>query len=125
MTETRQRLGRAAEDLVAERLASAAWEIVERNARTRHGELDLVALDGRALVFVEVKAGRRGSLYGPERPVLAIGRRKQLRIRRLATAWMAGRRDLPRYDAIRFDAVGVTYDHAGRVVDYEHLEGAF
>ena len=124
MTEPRQRLGRAAEDLVAERLAGAAWEIVERNARTRHGELDIVALDGRTLVFVEVKAGRSGSLYGPERPILAIGPRKQLRIRRLATAWMGERRDLPRYDAIRFDAVGVTYD-AGRVTDYEHLEGAF
>lgn len=125
MTETRQRLGRAAEDLVAERLAAAAWKIVERNARTRHGELDIVALDGRTLVFAEVKAGRAGSAYGPERPILAIGHRKQLRIRRLATAWMGERRGLPPYDAIRFDAVGVTYDRAGRVVDYEHLEGAF
>ena len=125
MTEPRQRLGRAAENLVAERLAGAAWEIVERNARTRHGELDVVALDDRTLVFVEVKAGRAGSRFGPERPVLAIGPRKQLRIRRLATAWMGERRDLPRYDAIRFDAVGVTYDRSGRVVEYEHLEGAF
>jgi len=125
MTEPRRRLGRTAEDLVAERLAAAAWEIVERNARTRHGELDIVALDGRALVFVEVKAGRAGSRFGPERPVLAIGPRKQLRIRRLATAWMGERRDLPRYDAIRFDAVGVTYDRSGRVLDYEHLHGAF
>jgi putative endonuclease len=125
MTRTRQRLGKAAEDLVAARLAAAAWEIVERNARTRQGELDIVALDGRALVFVEVKAGRDGALYGPERPVLAVGPQKQRRIRRLATAWMSERRDLPRYDSIRFDAVGVTYDHSGRVVGYEHLEGAF
>ncbi len=124
MTETRQRLGRAAEDLVAARLAGAAWELLERNARTRYGELDVVALDGRTLVFVEVKAGRAGSPYGPERPVLAIGPRKRLRIRRLATAWLSERRDLPRYDTIRFDAIGVTYDH-GRVVDYEHLKAAF
>jgi len=125
MTQTRQRLGRAAEDLVAERLVDAAWELLERNARTRHGELDIVALDGRALVFVEVKAGRAGSLHGPERPVLAIGPRKQRRIRRLATAWMGERRDLAHYDEIRFDAVGVTYGHYGRVVDYEHIRGAF
>ncbi len=125
MTQTRQRLGRAAEDLVAARLAGAAWEPIERNARTRHGELDIVALDGRTLVFVEVKAGRAGSVYGPERPILAIGIRKQRRIRRLATAWMSERRDLPRYDAIRFDAVGVTYDRSGHVIDYEHLRGAF
>jgi putative endonuclease len=125
VTATRQRLGRAAEDLVASRLAEAGWEILERNARTRHGELDLVALDNRSLVFVEVKAGRTGSAFGPERPVLSVDFRKQARIRRLATAWMSGRRDLPRYDQIRFDAIGVTYDRGGRVTDYEHLAGAF
>lgn len=124
MTGARQRLGKAAEDLVAERFAASGWEIVERNARTRHGELDIIALDGGALVFIEVKAGRADSTYGPERPVLSIGFRKQARIRRLATAWMSERRDLPRYEEIRFDAVGVTYDH-GHVVDFEHLEGAF
>jgi putative endonuclease len=125
MTRTRQRLGARAEDLVAARLVAAGWEIVERNARTRYGELDLVALDDRVLVFVEVKAGRAGSTYGPERPVIAIDSRKQRRIRRLATAWMGERRDLPRYEEIRFDAVGVTYDRAGQITDYEHLEGAF
>jgi putative endonuclease len=125
MTTTRQRLGRAAEELVARRLAAAGWEVVERNARTRHGELDLVALDGRALVFIEVKAGRAGSAFGPERPVLSVDFRKQARIRRLATAWMSERRDLLRYTEIRFDAVGVTYDRAGGIADYEHLEGAF
>jgi putative endonuclease len=125
VTVARQRLGRSAEDLVAARLAAAAWEIVERNARTRHGELDIVALDGRALVFVEVKAGRAGSLHGPERPVLAVGPQKQRRIRRLATAWMGERRALPRYKQIRFDAVGVTYDRGGNVTDYEHIRNAF
>lgn len=125
MSKARQRLGKSAEDLVAGRLSEAAWEVVERNARTRQGELDIVALDGRALVFVEVKAGRAGSAFGPERPVLSIDFRKQARVRRLATAWMSERRDLPRYDEIRFDAIGVTYDWSGRVTDYEHLEGAF
>ena len=117
MTERRRRLGEAAEELVAGRLASAHWEILERNARTRFGELDLVALDGWALVFVEVKAGRADSSFGPERPVLAGDRRKQQRIRRLAAAWMAERRlDRP-YREIRFDAVGVSFDRAGRVAD--------
>jgi putative endonuclease len=125
MTATRQRIGRAAEDLVARRLAEAGWEILERNARTRYGELDIVALDGSTLVFVEVKAARRDSRFGPERPVHAVDFRKQRRIRRLATAWMGERRDRPRFAAIRFDAVGVTYDRAGRTVDYEHIEAAF
>ncbi len=114
-----------AEELVARRLHAAGWRILERNARTRHGELDIVARDGRALVFVEVKAGREGSAFGPERPILAVDRRKQQRIRRLASAWMAENRDTPPYAEIRFDAVGVTVDRGGQVLDVEHIEGAF
>jgi len=125
MTVQRQRIGRAAEDLVAARLAASGWEVVERNARTRFGELDIVALDRRTLVFVEVKAGRAGSSFGPERPVLGVDRRKQQKVRRLATAWMGERRDAPRYAEIRFDAVGVTFDRIGRVLDVEHIRGAF
>jgi len=125
MTVQRQRIGRAAEELVASRLRDACWEIVQRNARTRFGELDIVALDGTTLVFVEVKAGRVDSAHGPERPILSIGPRKQRQVRRLAAAWMAERRDLPRYEEIRCDAVGVTFDRAGRVTDYEHIRGAF
>jgi putative endonuclease len=125
MTAQRQRIGRAAEDLVAARLAERGWELVERNARTRYGELDLVALDRHTLVFVEVKAGRAGSAFGPERPVLGVDRRKQLRVRKLATAWMSERRDAPFYAEIRFDAVGVTFDRAGRAIDVEHIVGAF
>jgi putative endonuclease len=125
MTIQRQRIGRAAEDLVAARLVAANWEVIERNARTRYGELDIVAIEGRTLVFVEVKAGREGSTFGPERPVLAVGHRKQQRVRRLAIAWMAERRDVPYYAEIRFDAIGVTFDRAGRAIDVEHLEAAF
>lgn len=125
MTVQRQRIGRLAEELVTGRLEAAGWQIVERNARTRYGELDIVALDGAALVFVEVKAGREDSAFGPERPVLGVGPRKQLRIRRLATAWMGERRSAPRYAEIRFDAIGVTFDRGGRAVDVEHIRGAF
>ena len=125
MTVARQRTGRIAEQLVAERLEAAGWEIVERNARTRHGELDIVALDRRTLVFVEVKAGREGAPFGPERPILAVNHRKQQKVRRLATAWMAERRGVPPYDEIRFDAVGVSFDRNGGLVDVEHIENAF
>jgi putative endonuclease len=125
MTAQRQRIGRAAEDLVAARLAAADWEILGRNARTRYGELDIVALDGATLVFVEVKAGRLGSAFGPERPVLAVDRRKQQRVRRLATAWMGEHREAPYFSDIRFDAVGVTFDRADHPIDIEHIRNAF
>lgn len=125
MTIARQRIGRIAERHVAERLAAAGWRVVERNARTRFGELDIVAMDGATLVFIEVKAGRADAASGPERPILSVGPRKQLRVRRLATALMAERRDLPRYRQIRFDAVGVTFDQDDNIVEVEHLRGAF
>jgi putative endonuclease len=125
MTHARLRTGRLAEQYTAERLAAAGWEIVERNARTRFGELDIVGVDGRSLVFVEVKAGRADARFGPERPILSIGARKQLQVRRLATAWMAERRpSLPFYEEIRFDAIGVTYE-GEKVTDFEHISGAF
>jgi putative endonuclease len=125
MTVRRQTIGRTAEELVAGRLSAAGWEIAERNAQTRYGELDIVALDGSTLVFVEVKAGREGSAHGPERPALAVDRRKQRRIRRLATAWMAERRHPARYSSIRFDVVGVSFDRADRIAGVEHIRAVF
>jgi putative endonuclease len=125
MTVARRRTGEIAEDFVARRLAQAGWEIVERNARTRYGELDIVARDGRTLVFIEVKGAREGTQFGPERPILSIDARKQQRLRRLATAWMSERRDQPPYEEIRFDAVGVTLDRSGRPVHVDYVKGAF
>jgi putative endonuclease len=125
MTAARRKMGQQAEDLVARRLASGGWRILARNARTRHGELDIIALDDRTLVFVEVKAGRLSADFGPERPILAIGPRKQRQVRRLAAAWMAAHRDLPYYAEIRFDAVGVTFDRTDHAVEVEHIPNAF
>jgi putative endonuclease len=125
MTVARRRTGAIAEDLIANRLAAAGWEIVERNARTRYGELDIVARDGRTLVFIEVKGAREDTRYGPERPILSIDSRKQRQVRRLATAWMSERRNQPPYDEIRFDAAGVTLDRAGRPVAVDYVRGAF
>jgi putative endonuclease len=125
MTAARRATGEKAEDLVAERLTAAGWEILERNARTRYGELDIVARDGPALVFVEVKAGREGTAFGPERPILAVDARKQRRVRKLAVAWMAERRGVRPYSQIRFDAIGITFDRTGRVTDVEHIRAAF
>ncbi len=124
MTAARQRMGRRAEELVASRLEESGWEILSRNVRSRQGEIDIVAREGRTLVFVEVKAGRRGAAFGPERPVLAVDARKQRRIRRLAAAWLAANRGGRSYARIRFDAVGVTF--AGeRVVEVDHIRAAF
>lgn len=124
-TPTTLRLGRRGEDYAARRLAAAGWQLLARNARTRTGETDLIALDGVDLVFVEVKTLRLGGRFGPERAVLAIGPRKQLQIRRLAREWLASRPEIPTFEGIRFDAIGITVTAANTLADYEHIKAAF
>jgi putative endonuclease len=128
MTVERQRLGRHAEDYVANRLAAAGWEVLDRNVRPGgvRGELDIVARDGRDLVFVEVKARRTDAVAGPTSPVLAVGARKQAQLRRLAAAWLraAGGRS-GGFAGLRFDVAGVWATREGEIVRCEHLRGAF
>jgi putative endonuclease len=129
VTFARQSLGRSAERLVASRLGAQGFSVVARNVRVHTaelvGEIDLIARDGAALVFIEVKAGRTGATHGPERPALAVGRRKQLRLRRLARAWLAERESVPSFRSLRFDVVGVRLDRSGRPLDLEHIRAAF
>ncbi|HWE08548.1 MAG TPA: YraN family protein [Solirubrobacteraceae bacterium] len=117
------RLGRTGEQLATEHLLRLGYEIVERNYRTRWGELDIVARTGGTLAFCEVKTRRAGGRAGG--PFDAVGPGKQARVRKMAGSWLIERRDRPYADVIRFDAIGVTFDAAGRLVSLEHLEGAF
>jgi putative endonuclease len=128
MTEARQRLGRSAEALVASDLERRGMRIVARNVRVSEvrGELDLIAIDGSALVFVEVKALGTGSVAGPERPALAVGTRKQRKLRSLALAWLREQDGaVPSHATLRFDVVGLRIDPAGHPVEWEHLRAAF
>ncbi len=124
MTFARLRLGRRAEDLVAGMLRDAGWRIVGRNEVLPSGELDIVALDGSTLVFVEVKAGRERSELGPESPAHAVGPRKQRKLRLLAREWIAERRGPSGVAGYRFDVVGVSFGPDG-VADVDHIREAF
>jgi putative endonuclease len=116
-------LGRAGEELAAEHLLRLGYEIVERNYRTRWGELDIVARVGSTLAFCEVKTRQAGGRAGG--PFDAVGRDKQTRVRKMAGSWLMERRDRPYAEVIRFDAIGVIVNAGGRLVSLEHLEGAF
>lgn len=122
MPDPRHQLGRVGEQLALEHLERLGYSLVVRNHRTRYGELDLVVCDGRALVFVEVKA-RRGSQ--PGRTWESLHPAKRTQVRRMAAAYLAETVNRPRVEELRFDAVGVTMDAQGRLVALEHLEGAF
>jgi putative endonuclease len=122
--DLRHRLGVAGEQLAAEHLIRRGFAIVERNYRTRWGELDIVAFDGHTLAFCEVKT-RRVAADGTGSPFDALRPRKQARVRKMAGSWLIERTQRPHADTVRFDAIGVTFDPAGRLVGVEHLEGAF
>lgn len=124
--DPRRRLGSVGEKLAREHLARAGYQVVERNYRTRRGEIDIVARGRGALVFCEVKTRIAGGRSGPAGPLDAIGPAKQRRLRLLAREWLAERAaDRPREADLRFDAIGVTLDAAGALVALEHVEGAF
>ena len=86
----RRAVGRDAERRVARHLTGRGWRILARNWRIGAGELDLVCLTGRTVVFVEVKALRAGASAEPERAVLAVGPNKRERLVRLAEASLGG-----------------------------------
>jgi putative endonuclease len=123
-TDPRRATGRLGEELAARHLAGLGYRILERNFRTRYGELDLVAADARCLVFCEVKtrvAGRRG---GPAGPLDAVGPDKRRRLRRMAAQWLANRGG-QRAAGLRYDVIGVTVDDRGALVALDHVEAAF
>jgi putative endonuclease len=127
--DPRRALGQLGEHLAAEHLERLGFAIVERNARTRHGEIDLVAFDGHTLCFVEVKtrrAHRRWRLSAGEQPLAWLRTSQRARLRRLAAAWLYNEsRNRPTAHTIRFDAVGVIIDEADRLACLDHVEGAW
>jgi putative endonuclease len=118
----RQRLGALGEQLALEHFQRLGFVLVERNYRTRWGELDLVLCDGRTLVFAEVKTARGHAGVAPFERLHAA---KQLRVRQIARTWLHERSERPRCAELRFDAVGVIVDRCGRLLTLDHLEGAF
>jgi putative endonuclease len=122
-SDVRHRLGQLGEQLAAEHLVRRGFRIVERNYRTRWGELDIVAFDGTTLAFCEVKTRRLDP--GAGHPFDALRYTKRSRVRKMACRWLCERTDRPHADVLRFDAIGVTFDPSGKLVGIEHLEGAF
>jgi putative endonuclease len=128
--DDRRALGTLGEDLAVGHFRRLGFVVVARNVRTRHGEIDLIAFDGRALVFAEVKTRRasnhRRGLCPEDQPLAWLRFSQRARLKRLACAWLyenAGTR--PRAHTIRFDAVGVIVDGTDRLLRLDHIEGAW
>jgi putative endonuclease len=113
-------LGRRGENEAARFLKRLGYKILARGRRLAPGELDLVVLDGRTIVFVEVKT-RTSKETG--HPAEAVDEVKQRKLTRLAVTFMK-RHGLLEFPA-RFDVVAITWpDGRGRPT-VEHFKNAF
>lgn len=116
--ESTQALKVLGEEAAAGHLMAKGWKVVARNWRTRFGEIDLIAMEGSTLVFVEVKARRVDDFVDP---ALGVDWEKQKRLRRLAAAYLAF--ETPPHGGCRFDVISVI---SGRdPIRVRHIPNAF
>jgi putative endonuclease len=107
--------GKAGEDAAVRYLEEKGYEILERNFRSKSGEVDVIAKSGEIVVFIEVKAW---STLGIEALEQGINGKKQRRIIETAKFFLFLHREY-RYMAVRFDVIFAA--HQG----ITHLESAF
>ncbi|CAG1065148.1 hypothetical protein BAC1_00726 [uncultured bacterium] len=111
-------IGRRGEDEAALFLESKGYKVVERNYRCRYGEIDIVARDGKTVVFVEVKT-RGSDRFGC--PTASVDARKQKKILLTSQFYIESNR---LFDTdLRFDVVGI--EMSGGKLAFELVKNAF
>lgn len=113
-------LGERGEALAERFLRQMGYRILARGSRNKLGEIDLVAMDGKTIVFVEVKT-RRSTDKG--HPADAVDARKQAKLTRLALAYMKRHRVLDQPS--RFDVIAITWPDNASPPQIEHYRNAF
>jgi putative endonuclease len=114
----RQNLGKWGEALAADHLRRQGYVLLERNARTPYGELDLVMRQGEAIVFVEVKT-RASRAYGL--PEESITPRKQEHLLNAARAYLQSHAELSGDWRVDVIAIRKMPDHPPEVVHFENV----
>ena len=117
MGKTSKQKGNYGETAAEGYLAAKGYEILAKNYKSGHNEIDIIAKDGEYIVFIEVKY-RRQTNFG--RPIEAVSRRKQLNLIACAYAYLAetGLNDV----ACRFDVIEV---FGRELLTINHVENGF
>ena len=118
MTEKRLTLGKKGEDFAADFLIKKGYKIKERNYKAALGEIDIIALSGATIVFIEVKT-RSNLKFGL--PFEAVTKRKQHQITKTALSYMS--KNKISETAARFDIVSIILK--GENMEAELIENAF
>ena len=112
----RPTLGRVGEDIAERHLAKLGLSIVARNYRCTYGEIDLVALDGDELVFVEVRTRASRDFGSPEESITPA---KQARMVRCALSYLSAKPP----SSWRIDVVAIEFER-GKVTRIDHYKNA-
>jgi putative endonuclease len=120
VTTSNRSVGQWGETVAAEYLMDHGYTILDRNARTSHGEIDLVARQGSVTVFVEVKT-RTSNRFGP--PETAITGKKRAHIIASCQAYLQLHPELD--GDCRLDVVAIQHDRSNKVTSLVHFENAF
>lgn len=114
--------GRRGEDIAISYLQRLGFQVIEKNYHTRFGEIDIVAIKGAKVHFVEVKL-KVGELFGT--PEEMINKSKIWQVTRTAESYLLKNRDIAmKYPQVQIDAVCIVMDSEGneeRVNYYENL----
>lgn len=109
--------GKQGEELAVSYLTEKGYKILERNWRNRHNEIDIIAMDGKELVIVEVKT-RKNDEYGE--PFMAVTRQKQRLLISAANSYIFKKGlDV----STRFDIISIVLKEDKPILD--HIEDAF
>ena len=112
MPSSSVRKGMEGEETAVRFLKKKGFRIIDRNYRTRYGEIDIIARHGKELIFVEVKSG--SSKY--HEPYQRIDRSKVSKLMRAISIYL---RENPTKYPIRFDVVSI--DDEGRILHFEDV----
>lgn len=120
MTGETQKLGGFGERVARAHLEAKGYAILGRNFRTRDCEIDLIARDGDAVVFVEVRT-RRGAYRGMA--ALSVTKGKMRKLRNAVERYVEAHPEVGD-SPLRIDVVAVELDGEGKMLGVEHVEDA-
>lgn len=112
-------LGKSGEKIALRYLEGQKYRVVARNFRLFHGEIDIIAYDRKALVFIEVKTRKSTDFGLPEESVTPS---KQKQIKKIAQ-WFLTKNDLDEVEC-RFDVISLLFDEDAKY-SIRHIKDAF
>jgi len=120
MMTYQKRIGKIGEKLAAGYLTGKGYQLLEFNFNVVYGEIDLIALDGEIVVFVEVKTRTSDTFGSPEDSITSA---KLEKIQNAALMWLQAHPDAP--DDWRLDVIAILIDRQNNLLDLQHFVDAY